>query len=160
MTNPFHHWFPFDNYGLDLVMVNALGNRARGIVPARLSDYVSYDVAVHSPCTGIVEEAVNDLPDNSPGSTDPAHLSGNHLLLRCGALRVLLAHFRRGSLAVTQGDSVRAGQLVARIGNSGNTNEPHLHISAVADSPEPWQQATGVPITFDGRFLSINQIVR
>ena len=159
MTNPFHHWFPSDRYGLDLVKLNALGNRARGLAPLRLSDYASYDVAVHSPCTGIVEEAVSDLPDHSPGSPDPEHISGNHFLLRCGALRVLLAHLRRGSLAVAPGDSIRAGQLVGRIGNSGNTNEPHLHISAVATgSPEPWRQAAGVPITFAGRFLSINEI--
>jgi peptidase M23-like protein len=161
MTNPFHHWFPSDKYGLDLVQVNALGNRARGIAPPRLSDYVSYDAAVHSPCDGIVEEAVTELADHSPGSTDPEHISGNHFLLRCGALRVLLAHLRRGSLEVALGDSIRAGQIVGRIGNSGNTNEPHLHISAVAaDSADPWWHASGVPITFDGRFLSINEIVR
>jgi hypothetical protein len=160
MTNPFHHWFPSDEYGLDLVKVNALGNRARGIAPPRLSDYASYEVAVHSPCAGIVEEAVNDLPDNLPGSTDPGHISGNHVLLRCGTVRVLLGHLRQGSLDVARGESIRTGQLVGRIGNSGNTNEPHLHISAVAsDSPGPWRQAAAVPITFDGRFLSINEVV-
>jgi hypothetical protein len=161
VTNPFHHWFPSDKYGLDLVKVNALGNRARGISPEGLNDYESYDVAVHSPCTGIVEEAVDEVPDNSPGKTDPQHLSGNHVLLRCGALRVLLAHLRRGSVALIAGEPVRDGQLVGRIGNSGNTNEPHLHVSAVAaDSPEPWRQAEGVPITFAGRFLSVNDVVR
>src|SRR5438067_12138564 len=45
LTNPFHHWFPSDRYALDLVKLNALGNRARGIAPARLDDYVSYDAA-------------------------------------------------------------------------------------------------------------------
>lgn len=161
LTNPFHHWFPSDKYGLDLVKLNALGNRARGIAPARLNDYASYNTAVHSPCTGIVEEVVDNVPDNSPGKTDPQHLSGNHVWLRCGALRVLLAHLRRGSVEVTASEPVRGGQLVGRIGNSGNTNEPHLHVSAVAaDSPEPWPQAAGVPITFDGRFLSINDVVR
>jgi murein DD-endopeptidase MepM/ murein hydrolase activator NlpD len=124
-------------------------------------NYESYDVAVHSPCTGIVEEAVDKVPDNSPGQTDPQHLSGNHVLLRCGALRVLLAHLRRGSVALIAGEPVRGGQLVGRIGNSGNTNEPHLHVSAVAsDSPGPWRQAAGVPITFAGRFLSVNDVVR
>jgi len=161
LTNPFHHWFPSDKYGLDLVKLNVLGNRARTIAPARLGDYASYEAAVHSPCTGVVEEVVNDVPDNSPGTTDPQHLSGNHVLLRCGALRVLLAHLGRGSVVVTGGEPVRRGQLVGRIGNSGNTNEPHLHVSAVAaDSPEPWRQAAGVPITFDGRFLSMNNVVR
>jgi len=160
-TNPFHHWFPSDRYGLDLVKLNALGNRARGISPEGLNDYESYDVAVHSPCSGIVEEAVDQVPDNPPGKTDPQHLSGNHVLLRCGALRVLLAHLRRGSVAVIAGEPVRGGQVVGRIGNSGNTNEPHLHVSAVAaDSPEPWRQAAGVPFTLDGRFLSVNDVVR
>jgi murein DD-endopeptidase MepM/ murein hydrolase activator NlpD len=159
-TNPFHHWFPSDRYGLDLVKVNALGNRAHAIVPRSLNDYASYDVAVHSPCSGIVEEAVDNVPDNSPGDTDPQHLSGNHVLLRCGALRVLLAHLRRTSVAVATREPVREGQLIGRIGNSGNTKEPHLHVSAVAaESPEPWLQAAGVPITFDGRFLSVNDVV-
>jgi len=161
LTNPFHHWFPSDRFGLDLVKLNAFGNRARGIAPGSLNDYVSYDVAVHSPCNGIVEEAVGNIPDNSPGETDSRNISGNHVLLRCGTLRVLLAHFRSGSLAVSPGDSVVSGQPVGRIGNSGNTNEPHLHVSAVAaESPEPWRQAAGAPISFDGRFLSINDVVR
>ena len=104
-SRSFHHWFPSDRFGLDLVKLNAFGNRARGIAPGSLNDYVSYDVAVHSPCNGIVEEAVGNLPDNSPGETDSQNISGNHVLLRCGALRVLLAHFRSGSVAVSPGDS-------------------------------------------------------
>jgi hypothetical protein len=116
VTNPFHHWFASDRYGLDLVKLNALGNRARGISPEGLNDYESYDVAVHSPCSGIVEEALDRVPDNTPGRTDPQHLSGNHVLLRCGALRVLLAHLRRGSVAVIAGEPVRGGQVVGRIG--------------------------------------------
>ena len=161
VSNSFHHWFPSDRYGLDLVKLNGLGNRARGIAPARLDDYASYDVAVHSPCAGVVEEVVNDVPDNPPGATDPQHRSGNHVQLRCGALLVLLAHLRRESVVVTAGTPVRSGQLVGRIGNSGNTSEPHLHVSAVAaDSREPWPQTAGIPITFDGRFLSVNDVVR
>jgi murein DD-endopeptidase MepM/ murein hydrolase activator NlpD len=161
VTNPFHHWFPSDRYGLDLVKLNALGNRARGLSPGALSDYASYGVDVHSPCAGIVEEVVDGVPDNAPGETDADHISGNHVLLRCGPLRVLLAHLRPASVAVIAGAPVRGGQLIGRIGNSGNTNEPHLHVSAVAaDAPGPWRRAAGVPMTFDGRFLSVNDVVR
>lgn len=161
LTNPFHHWFPSDRYGLDLVKLNGLGNRAGGIAPRRLTDYASYDAAVHSPCSGVVEEAVTNLADNAPGRTDSQHITGNHVLLRCEMLRVLLAHLRQGSVAVRAGDDVREGQLVGRIGNSGNTNEPHLHVSAVsAESTEAWPNTAGEPITFDGRFLSINDVVR
>lgn len=163
LTNPFHHWFPSDRYGLDLVKLNALGNRASGISPARLTDYASYDAGVHSPCDGLVEEVVNDVPDNAPGVTDPQRRRGNqnHVVLRCGELRVLLAHLRRESVAVAEGGNVRCGHLIGRIGNSGNTGEPHLHVSATAaHSPEPWPQAPGAPITFDGRFLVMNDVVR
>jgi murein DD-endopeptidase MepM/ murein hydrolase activator NlpD len=161
MANPFHHWLRSDTYGLDLVKLNALGNRARGLSPARLTDYASYDVAIHSPCSGVVEEARSDRPDNPPGETDPEHLSGNHVLLRCGPLRVLLAHMRRGSLSVAAGESIRSGQVVGRIGNSGNTNEPHLHLSAVAaESTDEWPRDAPVPVTLDGRFLAMNDVVR
>ena len=87
--------------------------------------------------------------------------TGNYVLLRCGALRVLLAHLARGTLAVSAGDAVRVGQLVGRIGNSGNTSEPHLHVSAMAaGSGQSWPEAEAVPVTFDGHFLAINDIVR
>jgi hypothetical protein len=52
VLNPFHRWFASDKYALDLVRLNVLGNRGRGIAPARLTDYASFHDAVHSPCTG------------------------------------------------------------------------------------------------------------
>lgn len=42
----------------------------------------------------------------------------------------LLAHFRPGSVRVRTGERVTIGQPVGEVGNSGNTTEPHLHISA------------------------------
>lgn len=159
--NPFHRWFPSDKYALDLVRLNTFGNRAAGIAPARLTDYVSFNVPVQSPCTGTIEEVRRDVPDNAPGDTDVEHRTGNYVLLRCGNLRVLLAHFARGTLAVSPGDSVQAGQVVGRIGNSGNTSEPHLHLSAMdAGSGKSWPDADPVPMTFAGHFLTMNDIVR
>jgi hypothetical protein len=161
VLNPFHRWFRSDKYALDLVRLNVLGNRGRGVAPARLTEYASFHDSVHSPCTGITEEVRANVPDNAPGDTDPQHRTGNYVLLRCGAHRVLLAHLERGSLAVSEGDTVHAGQLVGRVGNSGNTSEPHLHVSAmVARSGQSWPDAEAVPVTFDGRFLTINDVVR
>jgi hypothetical protein len=161
VLNPFHRWFPSDKYALDLVRLNAFGNRGRGIAPAGLTEYASFHDSVHSPCTGTMEEVRGDVPDNAPGDTDPQHRTGNYVLLRCGAVRVLLAHLARGTVAVSAGDRVHVGQLVGRIGNSGNTSEPHLHVSAmVASSGQSWPEAEAVPVTFDGHFLAINDIVR
>jgi hypothetical protein len=48
---------------------------------------------------------------------------------------------------------VTAGTPLARVGNSGNTTEPHLHIHA----DRAW---VAVPARFDGRWLVRNAIVR
>ena len=56
-------------------------------------------------------------------------LVGNHLVIEIADGRyVLLAHLMEGSVVVTERETVYAGQLIAKCGNSGNTSEPHLHI--------------------------------
>jgi murein DD-endopeptidase MepM/ murein hydrolase activator NlpD len=53
---------------------------------------------------------------------------------------------RRGSVAVQPGERVRAGQLVGRMGNSGDSIFPHLHYE-LGPSPQPFQ-ADGLPARF------------
>ncbi|WP_406190904.1 M23 family metallopeptidase [Streptomyces griseus] len=74
---------------------------------------------------------------------------GNHVVLDLGdSTYAVYAHLQRGSLRVRPGDRVRAGQRLGRVGNSGNTTEPHLHFHLM-DRPDPdW--ARGVPFTWRG----------
>ncbi|MDK1348321.1 M23 family metallopeptidase [Streptomyces sp. 378] len=74
---------------------------------------------------------------------------GNHVVLDLGdGVYAAYAHLRRGSLTVREGDRVRAGQVLARCGNSGNSSEPHLHFQLM-DMPDP-DAARGVPFTWSG----------
>lgn len=74
---------------------------------------------------------------------------GNHVILGLGdGTYAVYAHARRGSLRVKAGDTVRAGQQIARCGNSGNSSEPHLHVHLM-DSPD-LDDARGVPFTWRG----------
>ncbi|MFJ6810693.1 M23 family metallopeptidase [Streptomyces anulatus] len=74
---------------------------------------------------------------------------GNHVILDLGdSTYAVYAHVQRGSLQVKTGDTVRAGQQLGRVGNSGNTTEPHLHFHLM-DSPDP-DSARGVPFTWRG----------
>ncbi|MFD7062862.1 M23 family metallopeptidase [Streptomyces sp. NPDC059906] len=74
---------------------------------------------------------------------------GNHLVLDLGdGVHALYAHVQRGSFAVREGDRVRAGQVLARCGNSGNSTEPHVHFQLM-DGPDP-DTAHGVPFTWRG----------
>ncbi|WP_411081456.1 M23 family metallopeptidase [Streptomyces sp. cmx-18-6] len=74
---------------------------------------------------------------------------GNHVILDLGdGTYAAYAHVQRGSLRVKAGDTVRAGQRIASVGNSGNTTEPHLHFHLM-DGPDP-DDARGVPFTWRG----------
>jgi Peptidase family M23 len=80
----------------------------------------------------------------------PSHILGNHVVIDCGGRRyAVLAHLRRRSVLVREGQHVNIGQLIAECGNSGNSTEPHVHVQ-VMDHPRPLF-AAGIPIVFGTR---------
>ncbi|MBO1915549.1 M23 family metallopeptidase, partial [Microvirga sp. 3-52] len=91
----------------------------------------------------------------TPPEMDPENTMGNYVALTCNGHEAIiyLMHMQQESVSVTEGEEVTTGQLLGKIGNSGNTSEPHLHIHAELDG-------VGVPITFEGKFLVRNSIVR
>ncbi|MDV2990019.1 MAG: M23 family metallopeptidase [Dehalogenimonas sp.] len=74
-------------------------------------------------------------------------LVGNHIIMKCdnGAFS-LLAHMQTGSIVVTAGQTVTHGQLLGRVGHSGNSTAPHLHFQLM-DNPD-LIQAQGIPCAF------------
>ena len=153
MTNPFHSMASNGKYAIDIVKINKLGNRAATVFPEELAQYHIFGEVVHSPCNGRVVTTVSGLPDNMPTNVDREHPAGNHIVIECDSIKVMLAHLKEGSLEiVNQGDNVKEGQPVGEVGNSGYTDEPHLHIQANSYEGNP------VAITFGERFLSINDL--
>lgn len=148
------------SHGVDIVRVNLAGLRARGWLPADPAAYMSFGTAVRAPCAGRVVAAVDGLRDLPPPQVDRAHLAGNHVILDCAGTWVVLAHLERGSVAVRTGQDIAALAPLGRIGNSGNTSEPHLHLHAQrpGSAAEP---LGGEPlaITLNGRYLVRNDCV-
>lgn len=144
-------------YGVDLVALDRWGLRADGIMPADPARYVIFGRSVITPCAGEVMAAVDGLPDMQVPQADSAHLAGDHVILRCSGVDILLGHFRKGSLLVRVGQNLEAGDAIAQVGNSGNTSEPHLHINAqqpgTADAPF---SGAPIPVRIDGRYLLRN----
>ena len=147
-------------YALDVVALDRWGRRARGLVPTSPAAYFIFNTAVLAPCAGKVLVAQDGRPDMPVPRHDDAHPSGNYLILRGARVDIVLAHFRRGSLRVRAGDSVSAGQLLAQAGNSGATDEPHLHVHAQRPGPPGFPMGgSPLPMRFGGRFLVRNDRV-
>jgi murein DD-endopeptidase MepM/ murein hydrolase activator NlpD len=75
-------------------------------------------------------------------------LAGNHVLIETRGTVVALCHLQQDSVRVRAGQRVRAGDPIARCGNSGNSTEPHVHIQASEGAD--FGSAAAVPITFGG----------
>ncbi|HYO78746.1 MAG TPA: M23 family metallopeptidase [Thermoanaerobaculia bacterium] len=140
-------------FGLDITRLNAAGTRASGLFPRDLDRYAIFGTTVVSPCDGTVIAAVDGLVDNAPGTRDEQRKEGNHAIVRCGDVDVTLAHLQKGSVVVRPGTQIAAGAPVGKVGNSGNTTEPHLHVHAE-------RKAVAVPARFDGRWLVRNSLIR
>jgi hypothetical protein len=161
MNAPRFHAYRGSSNGIDIVRVNSLGFRARGLLPADLGRYEIFGDSIFSPCSGEVVEAVDGVHEMTPPRMDRAHMAGNHVIIRCGTAWILLAHIRRGSVSVAREQRVATGDFLGRVGNSGNTNEPHLHIHA--QTPGTVSEPLGgdpLPIVFDGRFIVRNDLIR
>lgn len=130
----YHHIAYGQQDAFDIVQVRG-GSTHRGD-GADLADYYAFGQPLLAPADGVVTAAEDGLRDEPVGSVNIEHPEGNHVIVDIGAGRhVVMAHVRRGTLRVGVGDRVRAGQVLAQVGNSGNTDEPHLHLQ-VQNLPE------------------------
>jgi Peptidase family M23 len=142
------------SYGIDIIQVDPFGLRANGLVPSDPAAYQIYGEPVLAPCPGKIVQAIDGFPDMTIPQIDAVNRTGNHVLLRCGDTDVLLAHFRPQSLSVQIGTVVKVGDRIAEVGNSGASDEPHLHIHAQRPgSPVAPLSGDPLPIRFNGRFL-------
>jgi murein DD-endopeptidase MepM/ murein hydrolase activator NlpD len=74
---------------------------------------------------------------------------GNHVIVDIGGGRyAFYAHLKPHSITVQEGDHVRRGQVLAQLGNSGNTTAPHLHFHMM-DAPLPLGADHNLPYVID-----------
>lgn len=140
-------------YAVDLVKLNGVGMRAWGIYPQDLSRHAIFGTEVLSPCAGVVVTAADGWPDELSAVRDVKKPFGNHVVVRCGEVNVTLAHLRRGSVAISSGETIAPRQLLGRTGNSGLSSEPHLHVHAD-------RGGKAVAVRFDGEWLVRNDVIR
>jgi hypothetical protein len=143
-----------NGYAVDIAATDAFGLRARSLQPAEPSEYEIFGRAVAAPCAGSVVIARDGLPDMPPPVYDRSHPAGNHVVLDCAGIHIVLAHLRRGSVTIQVGMKVPEGAILGEVGNSGGTDEPHLHIHAQRPGrPDAPMGGDPLPMRLGGRFL-------
>lgn len=140
-------------FAVDFVRIlGASGTRKAGSDAKRNESYNAYGAPIYAVAKGIVLKVVDGIPENTPGKhravpMSEETLAGNLVVLDIGDdLYVTFAHLIPGSVTVKVGDIVRVGQILGKVGNSGNSTEPHLHLH-VCDAPSVLR-CQGVPIAF------------
>ena len=144
-------WQQMERFAIDFVQLRG-GGQADGD-GSRNSDYFAFGSPIMSATDGVVVRVRNNMPDIPPGAegedlTSAVQFLGNHVSVRIRAgVFAVYAHMKEGSVRVEQGDRVRTGQRLGRLGNSGNTTGPHLHFQ-LSDSPILFG-GSALPYVFD-----------
>ena len=151
------------------------------VIGGRTRDCYGWGQPVHATFDGEVVQAVDGVPERAwlhvvrelalvlknALTFDPAKrgldpVLGNHVILRTGETYALFAHFAPGTVAMKIGQSVRAGDVIGRVGHTGNSTAPHLHVQLM-DSAD-LLAAKGIPCAFaeylsdrDGRWERVER---
>lgn len=163
-SNPIdgQYWFA-ERFGIDWVQLTDDGTLITG--PATdLASYPYYGARIHAVADGTIVAVSDVLPDQPPGENPPVgsltldQFGGNYVVQRFEqngrTYYAFYAHLKPGTAksAVTVGQTVKTGDVVGELGNSGNTDSPHLHFH-VMDGPDPLA-SDGLPFQFDSFQLS------
>jgi murein DD-endopeptidase len=129
-------------FAIDWMRLGSDGRLSHGDSKSNANFY-DYGAEVLAVADGRVSDLKDGLPDNV-GSNERSsrvitldNMYGNYLTLDLGKGHfALYAHLKPGSLRAKLGDTVKVGQVLALLGNSGNSDAPHLHFQLMdANSP-------------------------
>lgn len=139
-----------ERFAIDFVQLDAAGRLFTGD-GAKLSSYAYYGTPIHSVADGVVVNLYDDTGEQVPGTDakgiTPANIGGNMVVVDIGGgAFAFYAHMQKGSLKVKLGDTVKTGDVLGLLGNTGNSTAPHLHFH-VMDGPSPLD-ANGLPYVF------------
>ena len=140
-------------FAIDWLQLNSDNRFSRGD-EKDVKSYAYYGAKVIAVADGVVVETLSTLDDQVPGQLpDPKTLTmenvdGNHVVMDLGHNKyAFYAHLQKGSVLVKKGDHVTRGQMIALLGNTGNTSAPHLHFHLM-DGPSVLG-SSGLPYVID-----------
>ena len=145
--------FQAQTYAIDFIKV-VDGKLWEGDDPKDLESWYTYGQDALAVVDGTISAVLTDEADVTPFEPNPIprnidNVTGNHVIIDMGnGVYVVYAHLAPDSVVVEVGDEVEVGDKLALVGNTGNTDAPHLHIHAmdrnhvVASNPIPFTFAS------------------
>lgn len=120
-----------------------------------LNDCYCYGKPIYAPISGMVVEAIDGYPERDPVKPlndfsvlvknawffDPQkkslqEVAGNYVIIQGDEVWAALVHMKTGSVKVNIGDYIEFGDLIGKVGHSGNSTAPHLHFQLMG-GPDP-----------------------
>jgi murein DD-endopeptidase MepM/ murein hydrolase activator NlpD len=127
-------------YAQDWILLDPVTGAAASGNASLARNYFGFGKEIHAVADGTVVAASDGLPDIEtiysapPATVDTA--AGNFVIIDIGNKKyACFAHMVNGSVRVKPGDGVKEGQVIGLMGNSGNSDLPHLHFQVVTDTP-------------------------
>jgi len=115
-------------YALDILKVNRHTLKSCETACKVNKSYYAFGEPVIAPADGFVTDVTAGVADNSIVGVREELTLGNAIIIRHRQGEAsLFAHLKNGSIKVCAGQSVKQGQTIGQVGNSGNSTEPHLH---------------------------------
>ena len=139
-----------ERFAIDYLQLDAEGRVFTGD-KAKVESYPYFGADILAVGDGPVVAALDGLPEQAPGVT-PSGLkldeyAGNHIVQDLGdGNYALYAHIKAGTVKVKPGDRLTAGQVIGALGNTGNSDAPHLHFHLMS-TPDPLR-SDGLPFVF------------
>ena len=145
-------------FAIDWMRLDDAGRLVHGDV-TDVNNYSSYGADVLAVADGSVVDELNDLTDQKPPTLPDRktitlqNVDGNHVVLDLGdGVYAFYAHMQKDSVTVHVGDRVKRGQVLGKLGNTGNTSAPHLHFHLM-DGPSVLG-SNGIPYVIDSFALA------
>ena len=163
VNSPGHDRYEFDMVALDDSSLRRMNiSRTRHFISrVNVENFYGWSKPVYAPIDGKIIKASDGWKDRkqlnmikdifsmfiSNNRLDPADIrpvAGNYVIMEKNGYYLFLAHLQEGSIQVSEGDTVYTGEMIGRVGNSGLSLYPHLHIQFF-DQIDDFSKATAPP---------------
>jgi hypothetical protein len=144
-----------DNFCYDFTVMAVQGFPAWLPMTHDNLQYPAFGRNLFAPVDGEIIGIRDSIADH-PARIENKGLPSNYVFLKSGDKVLWFVHNKQHSCSLRVGDKVQAGDLVAKIGDTGPSAGPHVHFQVEKGSAEPGRHDHLVPVVLKNVRVSLN----